>query len=286
MVRSWSHFHAGAAVSTARGRTDSSSEDMDCSPTSFSSSDGKHRMLRGCQCSEQHPPGGPGCLPSAPPLSRPGAAEAQHTQSSGSTGSACPQLWGHSPALPPTAMHGPHIPQGISSAAGTALVVTPYVLACHPAPMSLKMNGLLRPRAGRREGVRLLNCLQSKPWLSQVLSSAEPASPRLYKGPWFRHIPAPSCFVSARSFLPPPTILALDPADRWRQRVEEETLLSNTHTHQGNNSSELPRSSAVQQTALLPAPQVPSSFLSSPLSAPHTGVTRSRFQSQYLCRKG
>lgn len=242
-------------------------------------------MLRGCQCSEQHPPGGPGCLPSAPPLSRQGAAEAQHTQSSGSTGSACPQLRGHSPALPPTATHGPHIPQGISSAAGTALVVTPYVLACHPAPMSLKMNGLLRPRAGRREGVRLLNCLQSKPWQSQVLSSAEPASPRLYKGPWFRHIPAPSCFVSARSFLPPPTILALDPADRWRQRVEEETLLSNTHTPR---QQQLRAPTQQRSSADCPLASSPSPILLPALSpqCPSHRSYRSRFQSQYLCRKG
>ena len=61
-----------------------------------------------------------------------------------------------------------------------------------------------------------------------------------------------------------PWILQIDGGSEWRRGP-----CYPTHS-QCNNSSMLPHSSPIQQTALLPAPQVPSSFLPSPHSAPHT----------------
>lgn len=90
------------------------------------------------------------CHLCAPPLSRQGDAEAQHSRSS--MGSSCAAGMQPSPAPPPTATRRPHLLQSVPSAACTAFVVTPHISACHAAPVSLKMNTLLRPRAGRREG--------------------------------------------------------------------------------------------------------------------------------------
>lgn len=168
--------HIEAAIIATRARSASLCEGADCSPASFSSCEKQRKDSRERQRSEQHspgrpggfisaPPGHPGGFISAPPLLHQGDAEARRTQRSCSTRSSLPSAaraagMQPNPALPPTAAHRLRIPQGISSAACTALVVTPCILACHPAPVSLKMNGVPCPRAGRREGGCLLDCLQ------------------------------------------------------------------------------------------------------------------------------
>jgi len=118
--------------------------------------------------------------------------KAQTPQGAAALGSAAAGMQPN-PAVPPTATHRPHIPQGISSAAYTALVVMPYILACHPAPASLRMNGLLHLSAGRSEGGCSLDCLQRELWQSQVLSSAEHARPEALQSTAVQVGPALSC---------------------------------------------------------------------------------------------
>lgn len=78
---------------------------------------------------------------SAPPLLRQGDArhstpKARAPQGAAALSSAAAGTQPN-PALPPTATHHLHIPQGISSAACTALVITPYIFSlssCHSVP--------------------------------------------------------------------------------------------------------------------------------------------------------
>lgn len=87
------------------------------------------------------------------------------------------------------------------------------------------MNGLLRPRAGRRQGGCLLSCLQSEQWQSRVLSSAERARPQALQRAVVQARPSPSysCFVSllgAFCHLPRllPWILQIEGGSEWRRR--------------------------------------------------------------------
>lgn len=114
----------------------------------------------------------------------------------------------------------------------------------------------------------LLDCLQGGLWQSQVLGSAEHARPEALQRTAVQaqlSLSPPALCLPAGSSPPAPASLALHPAARGSKRRR-----GPSNTHPQRDSSLLPHSSPIQQTGLLPTPQVPSSLLLSLHSASHT----------------